>query len=604
MERIRILDAGPRRGTVTKDDFRLVLGLQGELGGWDFDTGLVYHQANKNDFTAGRISTTALQNQINLNDPSAYNPFNGGCFFPDLEFARANGDCTPSSEAALDAIRIDVFRKGQTTLALADFKVSRDDLFTLPGGNLGIAAGVEVRRESFSDDRDPRLDGTFTFTDSVTGDFFGSDVLGSSPSPDTNGSREVYSGFAELFVPLISDDMNIPLVQGFDLQLAGRFERFSDINETAVVPRVAASWTVFDMLMLRGAWSQGFRAPNLVQVNDAGTTRVNTRDDFVQCFAQILKDQIASFDNCVGEGTISLRTGTNELQSEDTESINLGAVVTPTFLPGLTVTVDYWRVEQDGIVGVFGDDNAIALDLLLRLAGSSNPNVIREAPDADQIALFAGTGLEAVGDVLLVEDPYLNLDSRTVKGWDFGVAWDFGDIGGLGNFDIGFIAALLDSFFQSPGEEGQALLDAVADGTLPDSLVISDIGQLRRLNGRPKWRWSGTANFESGPFDVRLFAQYVGRVLNDSATQDATDINGDPNPDPGSFFPVDNWLTVNLSVGYAFEDGGLLDGTRVRLGVNNLFDKDPPLADESFGFLSSLHSARGRQFTFQIRRNF
>jgi len=604
MERIRILDAGPRRGTVTKDDYRLVLGLQGELGGWDFDTGLVYHQANKNDLTEGRISTTALQNQINLNDPSAYNPFNGGCFFPDLEFARANGDCTPSSEAALDAIRIDVFRKGQTTLALADFKVSRDDLFTLPGGNLGIAAGVEARRESFSDNRDPRLDGTFTFTDSVTGDFFGSDVLGSSPTPDTNGSREVLSGFAEVFVPLISEDMNIPLVQGFDVQLAGRFEHFTDIDATALVPRVAASWTVFDMLMLRGAWSEGFRAPNLVQVNDAGTTRVNTRDDFVQCFAQILKGEITSFDTCSGEGTISLRTGTNELRPENTESINLGAVVTPTFLPGLTVTVDYWRIKQDGIVGVFGDDNAIALDLLLRLAGSSNPNVIREAPDADQIALFAGTGLEAVGDVTLVRDPFLNLDNRTVKGWDFGVIWDFGDIGGLGEFDIGFNAALLDSFFQSPGEEGQALLDAVADGTLPDSLVISDLGQLRRLNGRPKWRWSSTVNFESGPFDARLFGQYVGRVFNDSATQDATDINGDPNPDPGSFFPVDNWFTLNLTVGYRFEDMGVLSGTRVRLGVNNLFDQKPPLADESFGFLSSLHSARGRQFTFEIRKNF
>lgn len=603
MERYRVLDAGPRIGSVNKTDFRIVSGLQGELGSWDFDTAFVYHQANKNDLTRGRISMTAFQNQINLSTPDAYNPFNGGCYFPDLEFARANGDCTPSSDAALDAIRIDVFRRGETTLALWDFKLSKDDLFALPAGNVGVASGIEFRRETFSDDRDPRLDGTFTFTDSVTGDFFGSDVLGSSPSPDTSGSREVYSGFAELFVPLVSDDMDIPLVQDFNVQLAGRFEHFADINETALVPRIAASWTLFDMLMLRGAWSQGFRAPNLVQVNDAGTTRVNTRDDYVQCYAQILKDEIASFDNCVGEGTVSLRTGTNALEPEDTESINIGAVITPTFLPGLTLTVDYWRIQQDGIVGVFGDDNAIALDLLRRLQGGSNPNVIREEADDDQKALFEGTGLEAVGDVLLVQDPYLNLDSRRVRGWDFGMFWDFGNIGGLGDLDIAFNAAYLDSFFQSPGSDGQELLDAVADGTLPDSIVISDIGELRQLDGRPKWRWSATVNFESGPVDVRLFGRYVGSVLDSDVIQNDEDINGNPNPDPGALFPVKEWFTLNLSMGYNFEDG-LLDGTRFRFGINNLFGSAPPLSDDSYAFDGSLHNARGRQFTFQLRRNF
>ena len=604
MERYRVIDAGPRIGSVTKNDFRLVGGLQGEFGAWDFDTAFVYNQANKTDLTRGRISTTAFQNSINTNDASAYNPFNGGCYFADVAVAPANGDCTPNPESTLDGIRIDVFRKGETTLALWDFKLSRADLFSLPGGDLGVATGVEFRRETFIDDRDPRLDGTFDFTDSVTGAFFGSDVLGSSPSPDTSGSREVYSGFAEAFIPLISDDMNIPLVQDFNVQLAGRFEHFTDIDETAVVPRVAASWTVFDMLMLRGAWSRGFRAPNLVQVNDAGTTRVNTRDDYVQCFAQIVKEEITTFDDCAGEGTVSLRTGTNQLKPEKSESINFGAVLTPTFLPGLMITVDYWEVDQRGIVGVFGDDNAIALDLLRRLQGSTNPNVIREAADADQIALFAGTGLDPVGDVTLVQDPYLNLDSRQVQGWDFGVLWDFGKVG-PGNLDIRFNAAHLKTFFQSPGSDGQELLDAVAESTLPDSIVISDIGELRRQNGRPKWRWSATLSYEAGPVDFRLFGQYVGSVYDDSVTQNTTDINGDPNPDPGSFYQVDDWLTLNASIGYDVPaDSGIFAGTNFRLGVTNLTDEAPPLADQSYGYFSGLHSARGRQYTFRIRKNF
>ena len=93
-------------------------------------------------------------------------------------------------------------------------------------------------------------------------------------------------------------------------------------------------------------------------------------------------------------------------------------------------------------------------------------------------------------------------------------------------------------------------------------------------------------------------------MFDDSVTQDATDINGDANPDPGSFFPVDDWFVMNASISYTINNDTGLDGTRLRFGVNNFTNKAPPLADESFGFLSSLHSARGRQFTFEIRKNF
>lgn len=603
MERYRVNDAGPRNIIVDKNEYRIVTGLRGDVGGWDFDTGFVYHQANKTDLTKNRISTTALQNQINLSTPDAYNPFNGGCYDPSRDFAPANGDCTPSNQAALDAIRIDVFRKGKTTLALADFKVSKSDLFAVPGGNVGVATGLEWRRESFIDDRDPRLDGTIIFTDSLTGNTFESDVLNSSGSPDTSGRRQVYSAFAEAFIPIVSDDMNIPLVQELSLQLAGRIERFTDIDETAAVPRIAASWTVFDGLMLRGAWSRGFRAPNLVQVNDLGTSRVNTRDDYVQCFAQIQKGQIATFDDCAGDGTISLRTGTDALEPEDSESINLGVVLAPTFLPGLMITADYWRVEQKGIVGVFGDDNAIALDLLRRLQGSSNPNVIRNAPGADDNALFAGTGLDPVGNVALVQDPYLNLDSRRVKGWDFGLVYQLPEFG-AGQFDLAINAAYLESFFQSPGPDGEELLDAVASGALPTSIVISDIGEQRDLDGRPKWRWTASLGWEQGPVRATLFGRYVGDFLDTSVTQDATDINGNPNPDPGAFFPVDSWFTLNAAISYTIDNDTGRDGTRLRFGVNNLFNEAPPLADESYGFYGSLHNARGRQFTFEISNKF
>jgi outer membrane receptor protein involved in Fe transport len=597
MERYRFVDAGNRDVLVDKDSYRFVAGLRGNLGAWDFDAGFVYSESKVTDLETNRVSLTLLQQSINRTTPDAYNPFNGGCAMGDP----GQGDCTPNPASVIDSFRINVFRKGGTSLALADFKISRDDLFTLPGGNVGIAGGIEWRRETFFDDRDPRLDGTITWRDSViAGVTNGSDVAGTSPSPDTDGVREVYSAFAELFVPLVNPDMNIPLVEALDLQLAGRVEHFKDIDATTAVPRVAASWTVLPGISVRGAWSQGFRAPNLVQVNDDGTTRSNTRDDFVICAAQVAKGLLSNLGACPGRGVISFRSGARNLKPEDSESINLGVVLEPQFIPGLTLTADYWRVKQTGLVGTFGDDNAIALDLLRRRAGSTNPNVIRAAPTADEIALFAGTGLAAAGQIIQVLDPYLNLDSRVSKGWDFGLNYNVPDFG-AGKFRLRFNAARLESFVQSAGAQGQELLDAIAAGTLPADVTVGGLGELLELDGRPKWRFSGSINWDYGPVDIGLFGQYTGKVWDTSVVRDILLPTTDPN---GNFYRVQDQFLVNVSLSYTINNKTALDGTRIRFAINNLFDKDPPLADENYGFYSELYTARGRVYHIEFRKKF
>ena len=596
MERYRFVDVGPRTVDVDKDTYRLVAGLRGNFGDWDFDTGFVYSEAKLTDLEGNRVSLTLMQEAINRSTPDAYNPFNGGCVTGDP----GEGDCTPNPQSVIDPFLIDVFRTGGTTLALADFKVSNSSLFALPGGDVGIAAGVEWRRETFFDDRDPRLDGTITWTDSVTGVFNESDVAGTSPSPDTSGARQVYSAFAEMFVPLVSEDMDIPLIEALNLQLAGRMEHFADIDETAVVPRAAASWTVIPGVTFRGAWSQGFRAPNLVQVNDAGTTRSNTRDDFVICQAQVEKGIIDDLGVCPGAGVISFRSGSDQLAPENSTSINLGIVLEPKFLPGLTLTADYWRVKQRGLVGTFGDDNAIALDLLRRLSGGVNPNVVRADPTQEEIDLFAGTSLAPAGEILLVNDPYLNLDSRVSKGMDFGLFYNVPDFG-IGDFRLRFNAAQLDSFVQSAGPDAQELLAGIAAGVLPPEVVVGGLGELAQIDGRPEWRFSGSVNWDTGPVDVSLFGSYVGEVWNTSVTRDDPIVSDDPN---ANFYRVGDFLTFNLAFAYTIENQTALDGTRLRFGINNLFDKDPPLADETYGYLSALHTPRGRVFRVELRKPF
>ena len=603
LENYRPVDVGPRQITVTKDSYRIVAGLKGDLWGWDFDTGFLYAQANTTDLARNRISNTLLQDAINRNDPTAYNPFNGGC----IDNVNV-GDCTPSNAQTLEDISIDVFRKGETTLALADFKVSKPDVFALPGGDVGLAAGIEFRRETFIDDRDPRLDGTITFTNAVTGATDGSDVVGTSPSPDTSGNREVYSAFVEAFVPLVSEDMDIPLVKEFNVQLAARFEDFSDSGST-LVPRAAASWTPVYGLVLRGAWSRGFRAPNLVQINDAGTTRSNTERPAVECVAELIKGIEDDAGDCGTRSVVDFRSG-SKLDPEKTQSINLGAVVSPEFIPGLTLTADYWRVKQTGIVGIFGGQNALYLDLFERLNGRTNPNVVREDPDASQLALYAGTGIVPAGDVIQILNPYRNLDSRTSKGWDFGMFYTIPDFG-MGRFKLQLNAARLKSFFQTPGPDGLVLTteynDLLASLMLasdPTQRAVSDasiatlrpegFGEQLELDGRPKWRLSGSVNWDSGPVAVSIFGSYVGSIYDVSAIQD----------DTGEFFPVDDWFTMNASISYTIENDTALDGTRLKVGFNNIFNKAPPLSDELFGFDGALHSARGRQFRVEIQKKF
>jgi iron complex outermembrane receptor protein len=583
----RVADAGPRMTTVTGDTYRLLGGLRGQWGSWDYDTAILYSKATVDDITRNRISLTALQDAINRSTPDAYNPFNGA------GFDNFNvGDGTPSSAAALDDIRIDVTRKGETDLFLADFKISRDDLFSLPAGNLGVATGIEFRQETFVDDRDPRLDGTIQFTNAVTGEVYDGDVLSNSPTPDTSGDRDVFSAFVEAYVPIVSDDMDIPLVQSLDLQLAGRFENFSDAGDT-FVPRVAASWTVTDSLLLRAAWSEGFRAPNLVQVNDVGVQRVNTRDDYVRCQAEVEQGLLDSLNSCAGQPTTDRRSGSENLEPEDTESINLGVVFSPEFIPGLTFTADYWEVEQRGIVGLFGTQNHIALDLLLRQQGSFNPAVVRDDPDQDTLDLFAGTSLTPAGEINFVADQYTNLDQRKVSGYDFGVYYDIEDTA-WGDFRFRFNAANLETFFQSPGDLGQTLLDAVDSGALPSAVEVSGIGELLEENGRPKWQFSTGLNWSAGNWDAGLFGRYIGSFEDTSAIQD----------DDGTFWEVDPWFTANASLAYTFDDGSALADTRVRFRVNNIFNEDPPLADESFGFFGEYHSAKGRFYSLEVRKQF
>ena len=228
-------------------------------------------------------------------------------------------------------------------------------------------------------------------------------------------------------MPIVADAMNVPLVHGLDLQLAGRYEHYSDFG-SVTKPKVAMAWDIVDGLRVRGSYSEGFRAPNLEQVNATQYARLATVTDFYRCEADIRAGRIASMNQCTRSASSSLLiAGNPELQPEESTNQSIGLVFQPTFLPeswgDFTFTVDRWKIEQEQIVGLLGATNAVALDYLNRINGDSNPNVTRSPVDADDVAVFAGTGLTPVGDVVSVSDRFVNLLPQTVEGVDFGFAW-------------------------------------------------------------------------------------------------------------------------------------------------------------------------------------
>lgn len=580
----RALDTGPRFVNVDNDSYRVLGGFRGTYGNWDWETAGLYSRAETNDVT-NRISTTLFQNAINRTTPDAYNIFAGG------NVNDINAPNFANDQAIIDGILVDVRRDSTTELALADFKVSNPSLMAIPGGDVGIALGVEWRHESFEDDRDDRLDGSMPFTDSVTGNVILSDVVGSSPTPDTNGDRDVISAFVELAVPLVSEEMDIPLMHSLDLQLAARAEDYSDVG-SIVRPKVAASWHIVPQLQVRGAYSEGFRAPNLEQINAQGIRRVNGgREDWIVCEA-ISRANGTAFDegDCDGNSIESVRSGGPNLEPEKNTNYSLGLVIEPA--EGLTLTADWWRIEQRDVVGLFGDQNQLSLDYLLRLQGSSNPNVVREAADAGTTALFNAAGLAPAGDIIEVLDPYANLTPRTIEGFDLGAYYKI-YTDDFGNFNFKVNAAFLETFFQDPSPQAQSILAAIDAGTLNGAVTVPGSASLIRQNARPTSRWTASMTWDKDNWGAGVFYRYVGSVFDTSTTNSA-----------GEILPVDSFKTVSLYGDYTFDDvwGGDL---RLRFGVRNAFDVQPPIADEfARGYFVGLHSNRGRYWYGSIRKTF
>ena len=570
----RFNDLGPDPVHVDSSQSRYLVGAKGSMWGFDWDSALLYSHAENTDST-GSIDSRALARQLALSTPDAYDPFNGSCLN-----GAGGGDCTPSSQTALNAIAYQLKRVSASSLGNGDFKVTRSDLLSLPGGPLGIAAGVEARIETHSDHRDPLVDGSTPFVDPVSGLVSASNATGVSVTPSTSGQREVYSSYVEFAVPVVSPEMGVPLIRSLNLQLAGRYEYYSDFGSVAK-PKAAAAWELLDGVRLRGSYQQGFKAPNLETTDPFSYARAQGVTDYYRCQADLLKHKISSFGACTDTLTVNyFESGNPGLKPEDSDSYSFGVVLQPDFLPAragkLTLSADQWLIYQQATVGVDGVGNLSALDYLSRAAGGSgNANVIRAAPNADDIAQFAGSGLSPVGAITQINDTFKNLQPQTIRGVDFALDWR-NDFDNWGFVDANIDATWLREFYQSTTTDVQTLYSARSAGTINAAVPLTSGGSQIKLLGNPKWRGTASLTWRLDPFQVGISTVYTGATL-DSNFISTT----------GQYWPVKSMLVTNAYWQYSFKNLFAGSDLKWRIGARDLFNAKPPI--ESDGYNGALY---------------
>ncbi|NVK54007.1 MAG: TonB-dependent receptor [Alteromonadaceae bacterium] len=584
----RLAELGTMNVDVENSQFRLLTGLRGwTANDFEWESAILVSQAKSIDVSEV-INVQQLAASMSGTTADAFNPFVGG----NTQHINYGGSGFNSAET-LSSFLDSSTRESTSQLASWDFKINKSDMLVLPAGDLGFAAGIEVRYESLKDDRDPLVDGSAPYINEYDGSEFDSNLGGSSPTPDSYGSRNVKTAYMEFAVPLVSPDFNIPLVQSVDMQLAGRYESYSDVGDIST-PKVALAWAVDDNLVIRGSWSEGFKAPNLEVLNASEMVRYLNFTDFIYCEAALRTGEIANYSQCSDRYPITWHmAGNKDLKPETSTNQSVGVLFTPQFLPkswgNVKMTLDFWQIQLDDQIGVAGAEEVLISDLFLRtVEGTVDPRIVRFDPTPNEIARFAGTGLDPVGQVQYMQTNYANRNSLEAKGMDFTFDWrsvptDYGQ------FSFNFTASQLRSYQQALSAEMQIASDAQQAGLLDPFISIVSADEVGQNGRKPEWKLMSFTTWSYENFVYRLSAQYTDSVISGRYA------NGDD-------FVVPSTTIWNTSAQYEFDEN-TLGGLIAEVGVRNLFDKTPPLSSNGT-YLANMYLPYTRYIYASIEKRF
>ena len=561
-------DIGPRVINVEKETYRYLLGIRGATdSGWDWESAYLYSEAETNDVTDNRLSNSLLQAGLNDSTANAINIFSSDV------------------KTALAPAVVSVYRNDVSTLSSIDFKASHPEIMTLPAGPVGMLVGVEYRKETYDEDRDPRLDGTIEYTSAVTGygPPFVSDVLGSSPTVDTYGTRSTFSMFAEMLIP-ISEKINA--------QAAIRYENPNDTDESTV-GKFAVGWDVSDDLLIRGSASTSFRVPNLIQQNQRFVPRQGSNTDAVGKYVGANKPLDDSYS------MQSFRLLNPNLKPETSTNTSIGFVYSPSVVDGLTVTYDNWEIEKEDTIVLLGRNNRLVEDLVLRLehgpnncSAFSNPNVLRDQDPGytdEELALFSAKGICPAGEAQIVYDPYANAATRKIAGQDIGLYYDIDT--DFGRFRLSANYSKTDEFTQKPTAGYSKLKEAQDSGTFPLSIALSGFGDLAKQDGNYVEKTSLKGTYTIGDWGVQITSLTKGDFYHSQETKS-----------DGTRYVLPEMTTMNVSVYYKFDIGD--NKARIKFAVKNIEDERAPLADRFYGFFADAHQDYGRNTYLDFKMSF
>lgn len=576
----------PRTIDIETDSVRLVTSLAGVLGEWEWESGLTYSRSDSDQVASAGIYNrfkyhAAIAGEL-CADGSIAN-FDGvglscatsqllGVYNPFLQNSAAN-------ENILAVAQERPTREGESTVYGFDFRAS-GDVIEFGDDTIKAAVGIEVRREEINDI--PSENARARFENGYLVDVFG---FGSSLS---EADRNQWGAFAEFFVPLTEE---------LQLQVAGRYDDYNDFGDT-FNPKVALTYRPTEELILRASWSTAFRAPSLTQAG----VQLRTTSATFDCAA----NQAVADLYCEGDGTERnenvLELGNALLEPEESESISLGFGFSPT--EDTNITLDYWYFDHEDLVDT---------DMTGVLARAINDASLRHCglvPTGEQ-------GISYLEDLCLVTDEQgLTIEQSGANLTQILDAWILFDdprffelplnrdhvlqLENTGNQTVSGIDLAVDHTFRLQQGTLTFALDATHylefDRNRPGSDEIEELVGTWRF---PRNVASLSAFWDAENFFVGLTAFYTdsyeddieglrGRELDELLERDLIDPVTETRD-------VSSWTTVRASMGYFFEDA------TVRLTVDNLFDRDAPLAyGTTRGFDSINHDVFGTTYNLSM----
>lgn len=592
----------------TRDTWRVVAGLEGEFdNGWTYEFSANYgrydwettanNQIIIDRFFAAIDAVTdpatgqpACRADVDPSAPARNTPFSlpswdEGYF----SYTPGSGSCVPLniwggkpgvSQAATDWITYNEL--SELTLDQTVFSATvvgdSSEWFELPGGAVGFAAGAEYREESSESRNDPWQRGVIPSgapfsAGTLLSDVSGNGSLGFDPSViirNETGKYDATDVFLEVSLPLLS---NTPGFEELTLDLAGRMSQYSTIGNTESW-KVNLVWAPIQDIAVRGSVSQAVRAPNITELfgPEVGATArpadpcdivninalaeadsakaQNSQSNCVQVFQSFGLDPFDADGNYVWTDPLSARfsgvsSGNRDLSEETADTVTFGLVISPSFLPGFSLTVDYWDIViDDAISSVSANDivngcyqGAMLNDSFCSLLGR---NMDVTSPQA--------------GGFNFIRFTDINFAKLETDGIDLSAAYNFDY--GAHNFEVSVIGTEVNAlnFFTNP-------LDLTE--------VNPELGELNRpeIAGSVYLRWNW------GDLSVGWQSQYLGDMLLSTPrieVETAMTLFGP------SVFMGETWIH-DLNARYQYNDELTLYG-----GVNNLTQTVPFISEKAF----------------------